>query len=55
MRKIAFMLFASAFLASCGGSSEKTETPLVDSTAVCCDSTKSTCVDSLKLDTTVVK
>ena len=48
MKKIAFVLLASAtILTSCGGSTEKTETPTTDSTAVAVDSTTicdSTCV-----------
>lgn len=54
MKKIAFMLLASAtILTSCGGGSEKTETT-TDSTAVCCDSTATIC-DSTAVDTTVAK
>ena len=54
MKKIAFMLLASAtILTSCGGGSEKTETPTTDSTAVCCDSTATTC-DSTSVDTATV-
>jgi hypothetical protein len=44
MKKIAFVLLASAtILTSCGGSTEKTETPTTDSTAVAVDSTATIC------------
>lgn len=58
MKKIAFMLFATAIiLTSCGGSDSTNEVPVTDSTSTAVDTTVccaevDTCA---KADTTVVK
>lgn len=49
MRKIAFVLLASAILASCGSGAEKTSTSTTDSTKVAVDTT------AKSVDTTATK